>query len=366
MRVEIRRAALLGDKQNDTLLLGIFALALIGRHRVSLDGYPDILEDWEPTKSSRRLRDEVVLAIELSDEGDAKGVRALHTIIVDDVSAPNWSTIPVLGPEHALMLLARPFRVLLENGRNDGNFLLAHCSDADRQTLKVAERAGWLEWVDTSGITGLHAMINEDPSRGRRARPADEDSRIPESTLMRIFALCDSDAQRPGHISDQAAGVRTLMERHATKPFIQSTRFGHVLSARAAENYADPARVLDWARHEWKSHPSECAKLIATAGTPEGRTMLAGRPPPDNEQLLLRSLAWQRLRPEQRRHIHAKKGFGSPEHDSDLFADLEPFERSMFQHGFGDLLKHFYRKQRQHPDPTGEIPSIIRIILGRL
>lgn len=357
MRVEIRRAALLSGNHYDTLLLGILALGLIGRHRISLADFPAILDDWAPTQSSCRLRDEVVLAIELSEEAETRGARALHTIIVDDIAAPNWSTIPVLGPEHALMLLARPFRVLLENGRNDGNFLLAHCSDVERRALDDASRKGWLEWVDTSGITGFHGMLNDNDEDGER---------VPESALIRIFALCDSDAQRPGHLSDQALVVQALIERHATKPFMQPARFGHVLSARAAENYADPDRVLDWARQEWKLGSSECARLIATASTPAGRTTLAASPPAGTAQLLLRSLAWQRLRPEQRRHIHAKKGFSSAENDSDLFADLEPFERSMFQHGFGDLLKHFYRKQRAHPDPTGEIPLIIRTILGRL
>lgn len=363
MRVEIREDALLAGNQYDTMLLGILAFALINRHRIILDAYPGILDVWEPTKSSRRLRDEVELAIDLSVQADAEGVPALHTIIVDDVGTPNWSAPPVLPPEHALMLLARPFRVLLENGRNDGNFLLAHCTESERESLKDAERKGWLEWVDTSGITGLHAMIEEEDHGD-----ADNDERAHESTWIRIFALCDSDAQSPEQPSEQALRVRAQIERHSAKPFMRSTTFGHVLSARAAENYAAPARVLAWVREQWRSGQSQCSKLIDQTSTPSGRTALAARPPnTSNEQLLLRAIAWQRLRPEQRRHIDAKHGLDSAHNDAVLFEDLEPFDRMALRQGFGDSFsKRFYRFQHQHPDPTEEITTIIRTILGRL
>lgn len=354
MRVEIRAAALQSAESHHATLLGIFAYALMRRHRVFLDDEPNILDAWAPTATSSRIRDEVELALELSRDDDAKGPLQHHTIIVDDVREPTWSARPCLDPEMAFSLLGRPLRVLLEHGRNDGNFLLAFCRSADRNLMTRFADRGWIDFANGGGITGLHVLLQDEER---------------EDVLLRTFVLCDSDAQQPDAPSQQALDVCAQIQRHATAPILRPARFGHMLRARAAENYADCRKVLPWALNLLgQASRSECHEIIEQSKTAAGRSALLHRPGATGtpRRKLLFALAWRDLEEAQRFHLDAKHGIAAKNAPS-LVDGLDDFQRAALAEGFGpSFSKSFYPTQLEQHDPTGEIPAVIVDILGRL
>lgn len=205
MRVEITDRALMSAAPDcgDVLLLSIFAMGIIERHRIFVSD-PDVLNSWMPTASQGLIRDEVELALSTSEQADAQGTRRIHTIIVDDTVAEQWSLpstegehLARLRPRAALSLLGRPLRVLLENRRNDRDFLLAFSSAAQRQELEGAAQRGWLDFSTAGGITGLIAILDE------------EEEQHPDQ-LLRTVAIADSDARYPGAPSRAYAPINPV------------------------------------------------------------------------------------------------------------------------------------------------------------
>ncbi|NJL71692.1 MAG: hypothetical protein HC888_08765 [Candidatus Competibacteraceae bacterium] len=330
-------------------MLGLFAFALMGRHRVLVED-KSIFDEWGPTAEPKGLlRAEVELAVELSEEAEAKGTRALHEIIVDDVVTPSWGLKCILSPSQAFSFLGRPLRILLENGRNDGNFLLAFCRQATRQQLEDAAVRGWVDFANAGGIEGLYALGEE------RAE-----------TLLRTFVMCDSDAQSPGKPSHVANKVKDWIAVNALSVQMQPEQLGHMLSARAAENYADCRAVVTWASQ--RVPPHERHDIMTRALHADGQHSLARNPGGEgtDRRLLICALAWQQLEDEQRRHFDAKKGLEGT-NDPALISRLSPFQRAALASGFGGgFSKRFYPQQRELCDSTGEIGALIERVVTRL
>jgi hypothetical protein len=256
VRVEIKAAAFHAEHCEDSVLIGILAMALLGRHRVFIED-PSILDEWEPTQDPQSLlRSEIDLALELSLSAEATAPPTLHEIIVDDVQAPSWGLSCTLSPRHALSFLARPLRILLENGRNDGNFILAFCSRSTRTRLEDAVREGWVDFANAGGITSLaHILGSED--------------RL--DILLRTFVVCDSDAQAKGSPSSDALKVDRLIAEKAAALAAQPEQFGHVLTARAAENYADCTALVRWASDQVP--PAEREQFLRNRSSPRTSSM---------------------------------------------------------------------------------------------
>jgi hypothetical protein len=217
------------DGKWDLELLGIFALALDGRHRVFA---PQQAIDGWPPMGHPHIGDTVSLVLAESLRCDLLGS---PVDILRVSGAPvAWAPPANLTPTHAFRFLARPLRVILENGSTDRNFLLAFATRSERQTLEDAEREGWLHFESGGGIHGVCERLEALLGRPELA--------------ARVFAICDSDRRMPGEASSSAQEVRRVARRLTRGMNIQDPDWiVHILERRAAENYVSPGRILAYA-----------------------------------------------------------------------------------------------------------------------
>lgn len=242
MKVEIADDAFASP--DTPALLALFRFGLEDRHRVSVwDDPAPRFEEWKAglDEWSRLVCDESArnfLRLEAIEP-------SWLTVRVVGASVPNWSgTQPLLTPGDALDLLQRPYRVLLENARSDGNFLLAMATDPERRFLLLRLDREWLEFESCGGISALAARVRE--LNGHRQRS------------LRCSALFDSDAHAPGQPSADSAKARKAC----------GARRGihhHQLGRRAAENYIPLGALEHWAgrQAEHKKKVRAFARLTA-------------------------------------------------------------------------------------------------------
>jgi hypothetical protein len=202
-------------------LLQLFQLALKRRHRILVDEDGPGYRAWRDARGGVE-REECDLAIAESAEAEAReparrGLRVVR-------SGTDWNADPPLATvsdAHRLML--RPFRVLVENRRNDFRFLLAMANDAQRAELERRVGQDWLNFEHGGGITEMEISVQEwkrDPIK-----------------RLTLWVLFDSDSRRPGQPSAQAKRLRGACSSRIPH---------HMLARRSIENYVTRPALETW------------------------------------------------------------------------------------------------------------------------
>ncbi len=350
MEVELD-SALLGKGRDDLTLLGLCAFGLSGRHRVVRDDAA-VWSQWAQGFGTS-LEEDLSVAWEISDQSATIGRPVAKLRVTPTQRCLRVSDLR-LPPQEAFNLLARPLRVLLENGRNDRTFLLAFADVPMRKDLDEAESKGWLEFETAGGIGELKVRLK---------------AIAPEAQLLRTLYLCDSDAKVPGTPSPDAVVITKSLRALASRFQAAEGYFGSVLRRRAAENYAPPADVVSWAV---KAHgPSH--ELFASAETVEGRRMLAQGTGNSGEprRRLLASIALRELAkaaPEVVEVLDMKSGYGGGTRtEATMWQKLDDFQKAALEDGFGDSFsRDFYKDQRNLQDASGEIAAFLKILREQL
>ncbi len=259
MRVEVDPAVLTGAHAKPLFLLGILAMGSTGRHQV-LFANREAAHEWICTLPPL-LQDEVQWAL---DDAETVEVLAPASAAPAVQVGPTESDSGYAGDslrlslEQAHGLLARPLRVILENGMHDRSALLAFASPARLAELRAHETRGWLEFVSGGGIDGC--------------LQAAKALAVPSPHTVRTLIMTDCDGLREHESRSERANqvfqaLSTACEAHGRA----QGRFGLVLTRRAIENYLPGERVLDYLR---ASHA--CAEaLIADAEAGRAREFTA-------------------------------------------------------------------------------------------
>ena len=152
-------------------------------------------------------------------------VRVIHT----DQPAFNGLQIDLALPD-AIKLLARPFRIVVEDDDSDRAFLLAFCSDEQRGSQVERERDGYLEFRHGGGIDWIKVR-------------ADQLAQDPTAPYLH-FILFDSDSLSPGNPS-RASGLRRAC---ASIPCDQ-------LARRFMESYLPIQALTRWTFESRRTRP---------------------------------------------------------------------------------------------------------------
>jgi hypothetical protein len=359
VNVELDPELLRSGRSEHLLILALCALGLIGRHRI-LAVDRAVWDAWASTLPVE-LADEVRFAWDEGERQEAAGATSAR-VRVAPVQVCELRQDPMqVDPTTALSLLARPLRVILENGRNDRAFLLAFADKAFRRAIVEAERAGWLVFETAGGIGELKLRVEslEEASKDTAGRV----------DLMRAMYLCDSDAREPGIPSPEAQGIKQNLERIASAFRRASTYFGRVLVRRAAENYAPTSTVLKWAS---KIVGADAWKPIQDAASPPGRLALIrdSGSAKSTRRRLLAAIALKELSPETRAVLDMKQGRGPVAHprtSERIWKTLDAFQSAALAEGFGDgFSASFYPNQTALHDETREVSDFLRQLMERL
>ena len=305
-------------------LMPIIWLGATGRHRVLVPDSPAPLwEAWLGALSpsvAAACRAVLDLSIRLEATEPAK-----HSVRIVTGGPSDWTTsVPRLVTSDALHLMHRPYRVLLENARADGAFILAMATAEERTFLQGRLDSEWLEFESCGGIEGLI-------TRAVGLRPRDD-------TRVRCSALFDSDASRPGAPSASAVSATASCG---------DVIHHYQLSRRAVENYIPSPALERWGRERVPRQ---------LAARRKGKVR-----------------AFRRLTTEQQRHFHMKRGFVSPE-----AARMEPFyagvsarDRGLLATGFGGrigqlLARDAFESEMRADDGWTELRPFIGELIQRV
>jgi hypothetical protein len=159
--------------------------------------------------------------------GDAAG----KTLRVHTASTPVTSEDDSFSLDDAVSYLRQPLQILLENSRNDGKFLELTLSLIDAPIiiqLKAPRPAA--VYSHAGGKAEMLKLIED------AFEVADRLGRVPP----RIFAIVDSDAKYPGHITSET--------RRLTKLCLKFGVGVHVWTKRMIENYVSLEGLREYVR----------------------------------------------------------------------------------------------------------------------
>lgn len=238
------------------------------------------------------------LVLEKSRKLRARYDRA-RTLRIADVATPSWTDLR-LPPSRAVSFLRRPLRLLVENARNELNF------------LRVLTRLA----VDFN----LDELINERVVEIDTNGGIDENRKWLESNThmqeltRRMWVMCDSDARQPwvdasGRCIQERLGPGAMRLHELCKKHNIPI---HILRRRAIDNYVPLELLAAWSYlHQDKRER--------------------------------RYRAFARLTDEQRYHYNMKNGFLKDEKDKEytkkvgsLYDGLDPEVRRELEEGFDD------------------------------
>jgi hypothetical protein len=364
MLVELHDSLLDGNQPQVLTILGICAFAFAGRHEVC----PNDRARWNEWASSlpRDLEEELKLAWDISEERSSVGSQRIGVEVTRTKVCHLRGKIARLNPESALTLLGRPLRILVENGRNDRAFLLAFSDSSTRRALLDAEKQGWLVFETAGGISEILERL-----RSVCDMLGDD---IGDAEAFRTLYLCDSDSREAGCGSPMAHEVLKYIQllhkafhRHLTASDGSSRWLGWVLSRRAAENYAPPPAVLNWAA---KKLGRNAHLIIESAKSAAGKEGLCRNPGDRNSarRRLLAAIALNTLPNEVRDVLCFKQGRGEGPNfrtDNVVWQKLSEFQAAALVDGFGQSFSsEFYGSTTELCD--SEISGVVSNILGRL
>ncbi len=354
MQIEIS-AGMLKSVESRLSLLTLIAYGQSGRHVV-------VVKDrckynaWIAGLGDKDLQDEIHSTLDDGEASAALGAQR-QTLNISPSSTPL---------DDALVILGYPLRILLENGRNDRDFLFAYADGATRTALVDAAKKGWLLFETAGGINETKRRLEEIKENGLWAQ-------------YRFYCLVDSDARDANTPSSVAVEVQKLLKAIAKQTNINVDKVGKVLDRRAVENYLYLPALKAWLRIKLKqgqfnsveSTWKKCNEKAPVPGLNKNTNIY--------KQALFAALALEcmptNLRAEFSKFFDFSSGRGStqaPRTADSLWTPLSDRKKSALQAGFGkNLLRKFFASQGDLPDPTatnggGEIKLILSTILERL
>jgi hypothetical protein len=294
MRIIIEESVFRDDRgvEHYADILALFRLGL-NRHTIEIEpAKSPLFAGWLEQEGARTGR----MCRQVLAEGVKRRARTrrMRTVRVADVATATWDTTPRLPVTEAARLLKRPLRILLENGRNDRNFLRIITRLVDGFDLHRLVADEMVEIATNGGIDENRVWI-------MGLRPEEPHG---------MWAMCDSDAlcawswpadrSVPKEFGD---GAKKLWEACRDRGV-----YLHVLQRRAIDNYV-PLPVIQ----QWSFHREDKRKDIYEA--------LVG------------------LSAEQRHHYNMKDGF-SAKRDQEytlradsIFAKLDAGTRATLEDG---------------------------------
>ncbi len=225
MQVELA-SNLFASEVSQLKLLAVIAYGKVGRHVVLLA--PEAEEEYKKwaDRLNLDLKEEIQFVLEEGERiASMRSMRTIEVSTEEDV-------------DKALLTLGYPYRVLLENGLNDGDFILAFSGTATRKALKTAKDKGWLLFETGGGVEGVEKHLLE-IKKQKIAR-------------TRFFVLVDSDNKGEGQ-SDSVKRVLDLIQKLAAEDSQQPKSIGLVLKRRAIENYLPVEGFKNWLCKEMTS-----------------------------------------------------------------------------------------------------------------
>lgn len=301
-------------------LLHIFAFGYQNRHQIltepmyqpEKEGRSDSgLRDWMSSLPVG-LREEVEFTLKMGIAALSEA-KTKDEIEVVSGKESNWSgSTPQLTVEDARRLLGRSLHLLVENARNDRQFLETMgrrlLGPEYWEPLQEAVNEQWLHYEHGGGIGSMKNAVEEladDPVAG-----------------IRTWVMFDSDAPKPGKPSEQSESLLEACE--------QCEVDHHQLRRRAIENYL-PQSALE-----------------ASAQSVSGRSKTARREA---------AAAFAEMNQEQRNHFDMKKGFrragdeseepGEVEEPPDFFDDVPLDDRKTLAGGFGKKIGDLFHDSNQ-------------------
>jgi hypothetical protein len=238
MRFEIDASVFTAE--NNVGLLSLLDRSSRGRLYISVTNPDSTYSTWLNTlpKPDQSLWQTMI------DWADADAAnRRVQIIRVEPIAASEWKLPePRLTIVDALGLSDRSVELLVENGRNDRNFVLAMAGHK-RDYLLALEAAGALEFSGAGGIGEMKALVR--------------DQIVPrQDRAVRVFALFDSDGAIPGTVSIQAQSVIDT----CTGASIQH----HCLKRRTIENYLPIGALFDYAAKRSRADRLRMTKLASS------------------------------------------------------------------------------------------------------
>lgn len=285
----------------------LFEVCRDGRHRLLI--YPDpspAFDSWLD-KQARNTRDECRLVIEQSIRDEASEPPS-RTIRIKPSGAPDW----VRGTHRlpfplAVRILKSPLDLLVENHRNDLNFLRAVARGGHRARFELALQKEWLRVQHGGGIPGVRSQI-QTVSSGVRQQ-------------LKMWVLFDRDGLRPGHESRESARLRELCEKRSLSH--------HQLRRRTIENYL-PREALQawWHRQSKQAEKKRIRKLVES---------------------------YLSLSEDQRHFFNLRRGFErdqrrKDQHEvGDLYADVSDEKKAVLANGLSASIAELFDPQTSGP-----------------
>lgn len=356
MQIEIS-SDLLESSESRLSLLGLLAHGLSGRHVVLVDpaeeGAADAYNDWVSALADRKLQEEIKQALDEGDRRASLGVRRRLKVSVTGSS-------PSVSLDRALMLCGYPYRVLLENGRTDRDFLLA-AAGAHRNALADASKKGWLLFETAGGKEEVKKRL--------------EELQTQTCARERFFCLVDSDAKDPEHTSDTSARVQEDINAIGTTIRVAPNKVGKILTRRASENYLDIHAFQSWLKTELASGVvNDILTVWRTANDEKWESLndnVRGTHS-SRRRALIAALALGQLSENVWKYfdfsLGRSKADGSPRTADSVWFELSPLQQSALEHGIAKkFIREFYSSDSAKTDPSTntELKQIIRSILER-
>ena len=293
LEAEIFRTDRVAEYHGD--LLALFGDCVRGRHTIAIEpSGKDAYRQWIDGESSvTRNMCESVLQKSVKLRAQRPGAREIR---IADVAIASWPDMR-LPFSAALGILHRPLQLLLENGRNDANFL--------RVITRLAVEFDLAELFD-SGVVEFQTKGGIDENR----KWLETNGQI-QTDACRMWVMCDSDAKQawadasgpkvPERLGEGAKKLGAICKTHKI-PI-------HILHRRAIDNYV-PLTLLE---QRSLQHEKQVDVYKSFVG----------------------------LTDEQRHHYNMKKGFlqdeKNPEYDQNvgnLYDGIDPVDRLRLERGF--------------------------------
>lgn len=135
---------------------------------------------------------------------------------------------PSLRPEDAWLHLQRPYRLLLEDGATDREFLLRMCPPHERAFLRDRLDKEWLEAEHGGGVTRLPQRVGWLHERAR-------------ATGLEVHASCLFDSDREAAGAPPSDDVQQLAQACR-----EAGVHSHCLARRTIENYLPRSALEAW------------------------------------------------------------------------------------------------------------------------
>lgn len=351
MRVEFDGSALVGTECAPEIVAIAALCALKGSpHRLVTDEVA--LRNWAMSQVPT-LAEWIGLIAEMgreAEEGAGRPIRGTLTVLPTNADSSRWRR----PARAALALLRRPFRVVLENSRADRAFLLAFAPLDVRNEMLSWERDGWLE---------LHGVGGDD----QVVQVAESILKGADCALRHAF-LMDSDRRFAGALPERAQKMQAVINEAAGRLEIAPAVVGHVLEARAIENYAPPREMLT---HLTQKHPNPKNAAGLVDSVKHGRShAFHGQ----GDEPLAFGAAWSMLNWDQRSYLDVKNGLGDVQggqgnarNASDVVETVPKALLPFLSKGLGrDFAGTFYEEHQGLRHANNEITDMLQAFLERV